>query len=174
MALNYYLTGDKHLDKFLAFCTELNNMPRDLEMDEQTVLLTFAKAFKVANADGTGLDDKKFTDLAEEWFHLIKVAEAPFKDIKLTEPARHNPAGDRPAGRADGTGRHAQPQCGRRANRAVVSIGKPLFPSFTGLPGVKPRQAFFVFPADVRQRSRHSPSSRQLPRIRTACVIGAG
>jgi len=128
MALNYYLTGDKHLDKFLAFCTELNNMPRDLEMDEQTVLLTFAKAFKVANADGTGLDDKKFTDLAEEVVPPHQGRGAPFKDIKLTEPARQQPGGRTGRrGRARWDRGHAQPQCGRRANRAVVSIGKPLF-----------------------------------------------
>jgi hypothetical protein len=93
-ALTYYLAKWK-LDDFLAFNRELVNMPHDLEMDDQTVLLTFAKAFKVAKPDGT-IDEKKFADLADDWFRVIKREEVPGKDIQLKDPKR--PESKSPAG----------------------------------------------------------------------------
>ena len=88
-ALTYYLAKWK-LDDFLAFNRELVNMPRDLEMDDQTVLLTFAKAFKLT-ADGTAVDEKKFADFAEKWFFTIKREDVPGRDITLNAPKKQEP-----------------------------------------------------------------------------------
>src|SRR5262249_22029348 len=44
-ALNYYL-AKKYRGDYLAFLNELGKLPRDLELDGNTVLLTFAKSFK--------------------------------------------------------------------------------------------------------------------------------
>jgi hypothetical protein len=70
-------------------------------MDDQTILLTFARAFKVATPDGTAVDAKKFADLADDWFRVINREEEPGKDIKLKEPKKpdtNQPGGNMPGG----------------------------------------------------------------------------
>src|SRR5262249_46589329 len=50
-ALNYYLVK-KRVDDYRAYLSMLNNEPRDMELDDQALLLTFARAFKLTNAAG--------------------------------------------------------------------------------------------------------------------------
>ena len=84
--LNYFLV-ESHFDQYVAYLGALKNMPRDLEMDDQTMLLSFAKAFGLTNAAGE-IDSKKWDEFANAWFAKMKSAVAPGKDIKLEPPAK--------------------------------------------------------------------------------------
>jgi hypothetical protein len=83
-ALTYYLAQNRMAD-LQAYFQELSKLPRDLELDEQTMLLTFARAFKLTNADGNTVDESKLTVLANNWFAKIEGTEVPMRDHDITK-----------------------------------------------------------------------------------------
>lgn len=95
-ALTYYLAQHR-MSELLEYFKLLSQLPRDLELDEQTMWLTFARAFKLTTADGTSTDEGKVTTLAADWFRRID-AEAQYPDDPL--PERQKPQ----AGGAPGRG----------------------------------------------------------------------
>jgi hypothetical protein len=102
-ALTYYLAQNRMAD-LQAYFQELGKLPRDLELDEQTMLLTFARAFKLTNADGNSVDESKLAVLANNWFAKMKATEVPMRDHEITkrkdpnDTNRQNPGGGGPPG----------------------------------------------------------------------------
>lgn len=82
-ALAYYLAKSKMQD-LLAYFQVLSEMPRDLEMDDKNMELTFARAFKLTNAAGDAIDDTKFTAFAKDWFDTINRVSRPGADLTLS------------------------------------------------------------------------------------------
>src|SRR6202011_6124844 len=67
-ALTYFLMN-KRLDQVLRYYQELNNLPRYLEFDDETLLLTFARSFDLlVNSNPYQVDDRKLNKLADEWY----------------------------------------------------------------------------------------------------------
>ncbi len=75
-ALTYYLARHR-TDGFIKFCREMAAQPRDLEMDEGTILACFGRAFDVANATNDGVDKSKFADLASRWYQQMRTENPP-------------------------------------------------------------------------------------------------
>jgi hypothetical protein len=83
--LTYYLAQNRVQD-LLTYFQELSKLPRDLELDDQTMLMTFARAFKLLNADGTAIDEGKLAVLANSWFDFVKRIDVPLnQDYALTK-----------------------------------------------------------------------------------------
>jgi hypothetical protein len=108
-ALSYYLLKSR-LPGMMKFYQELAHLPRDLEVDEKTVLACFARSFDVANATQDGIDPSKFEQLAKDWLSYIRSLPIPGVEIglerELTPPTATtpNPGGNPtgPAGRPGG------------------------------------------------------------------------
>jgi len=63
----YYFSKQK-LDNLTRYYQELAKLPRDLELDEDVLLLTFAKAFDLLESPNSlKVDDRKFKALAQDW-----------------------------------------------------------------------------------------------------------
>jgi hypothetical protein len=72
-ALTFFLMNRK-LDQLLGFYQELDKLPRDLDFDDHTLLLAFARAFDlldVSNPDR--VDGLKLDKLAAEWYSYIEL-----------------------------------------------------------------------------------------------------
>ena len=112
-SLTYFL-AQKKLDGLLHYFKELGRMPRDLELNEDTLLNGFARAFDCV--DGTKkVDTRKLSSLADQWYRYIETTpvepelEAVHKLVqnKLQEAAtkakehegKHPKTGAGPAGR---------------------------------------------------------------------------
>jgi hypothetical protein len=69
-ALNYYLLNER-FPEYMAFLTELGNLPRDIELDDFTFLSTFCQAFHVDTAGLTRTNPRgnlsSYTELAKAW-----------------------------------------------------------------------------------------------------------
>ena len=81
-SLIYYLANNK-LDGLVQYCQELQQLPRDLELNDEVLALTFAKAFglcEAANPDK--IDATKFTALATDWFKASKGAVLEVMEVK--------------------------------------------------------------------------------------------
>ena len=66
--LSNYLVKKK-LDGMIRYCAELQQLPRDLELNDDVLALTFARAFglcEAANPDK--IDQSRWTAFAIEWF----------------------------------------------------------------------------------------------------------
>ncbi|HLW66399.1 MAG TPA: DUF1570 domain-containing protein [Gemmataceae bacterium] len=83
-SLTYYL-AKHHLDELLGYFKNMDNLPPDLELDGRTVLLTFAKSFKLTNAAGE-VDEEALTKLANDWYKQMGSETAPGNDIHLDAP----------------------------------------------------------------------------------------
>jgi hypothetical protein len=81
-ALTYYLSRDKTqgLHKFYA---EIRRMPRDLKLDDKTVLMTFCRCFNLTNADRTAVDEAAFKQFAVGWLDYMRHAPTYGLDIPL-------------------------------------------------------------------------------------------
>lgn len=84
-SLTYYLM-ERQLDGLLRYSEELSKLPRDLEFDGAVHLACFARAFKLANADGS-INDAKLDALAREWYKFIAITPVQMPEL-LQEATR--------------------------------------------------------------------------------------
>ena len=85
-AMTYFL-AQKKLDGLLRYFDELARLPRDLELDEDTLQLAFARAFDlVSPAQPNQIDPSKAMRLAAEWqdyiYRVPLELEAAVKEAK--------------------------------------------------------------------------------------------
>jgi hypothetical protein len=84
-SLTYFL-AKKKLDGLRRYHEELRKLPRDLEFDAQTLLLTFARAFDCMDPSSPNAVDKpKLAQLADWWHDDIKLT--PAEDENLVREA---------------------------------------------------------------------------------------
>lgn len=99
-ALTFYLAKYR-LDDLLAYCRELSSLPRDLEVDDQTQLELFARAFKLTGANGA-IDEARLRELGTDWFDKIIKEDNPGRDEVVAKPIKrednNNPGGFGPGG----------------------------------------------------------------------------
>jgi hypothetical protein len=70
-SFTYFLMSRK-LDQFLRYCQEIDYLPRDMDFDDDTLLLAFGRAFDMVDpADPTHVHTGKLDKLAEEWYSFI-------------------------------------------------------------------------------------------------------
>ncbi len=75
-ALTYYL-ANKQLDGLRRYQEELKKLPRDLEFDPETLLLTFARAFDCLDGGRFNqVDTAKLEKLANQWHDFISLTPA--------------------------------------------------------------------------------------------------
>ncbi len=68
-ALTYFLAQTR-LKELQQYCKELGKLPRDLELDESTLLEAFARAMRAVDAANKP-DPNKLASLANEWFNYM-------------------------------------------------------------------------------------------------------
>jgi hypothetical protein len=68
-ALTYWLAKYK-LEELRRYCKELSKLPRDLELDESTLLEAFARAMGAVGPDNKP-NAAKLADLANQWFNYM-------------------------------------------------------------------------------------------------------
>jgi hypothetical protein len=110
-SLAYWLAQDEKvakIDGLRRYCKELSKLPRDLELDDSTLLEAFARALDAV--DGANKPDPaKLSRLAESWFNrmnnetleyegLRKQIKEFYKDNQRKTEKNPNPAADNPAG----------------------------------------------------------------------------
>jgi hypothetical protein len=91
-SLTYYLAR-KHTDGLIRYFQELENLPRDLEFDDDVLLGCFGRAFGLMQ-DPKHIDEGKLAELAKDWYQTIKdtpleINEAR-KDAIKAEQERYN------------------------------------------------------------------------------------
>jgi Protein of unknown function (DUF1570) len=70
--LSYYLSKKK-LDGLIRYCAELQQLPRDLELNDDVLALAFARAFGLCDAANPDkIDQGRFTAFANDWFKSTK------------------------------------------------------------------------------------------------------
>jgi hypothetical protein len=93
-SLAYYLMKSR-LPGMMKFWQEMSQLPRDLEVDDKTVLACFARSFDVANATQDGVDPGKFEQLAKDWLSYIRSLPNPGVEVglerELTGPTGNTP-----------------------------------------------------------------------------------
>ncbi|HEV8058947.1 MAG TPA: DUF1570 domain-containing protein [Gemmataceae bacterium] len=81
-SLIYYLS-DKKLDGLIQYCKELQQLPRDLELNEEVLALTFARAFGLCEASNPDkIDQSKLNILANDWFRTTNLAPLEVMEVK--------------------------------------------------------------------------------------------
>ena len=76
-SLTYFLANTPHLDGLKRYHEELKKLPRDLEFDSRTLLLTFARAFDCLEASNpNAVNRAKMDKLAAEWHGYIMITPA--------------------------------------------------------------------------------------------------
>jgi hypothetical protein len=113
-ALAYWLAQDekvdglRNVDGLRRYCKELSKLPRDLELDESTLLEAFARAFNAVDGNNKP-DPAKLARLANQWFNrmnsetldyegLRKQIKEYYKDNQQKTEKNPNPAAGNPAG----------------------------------------------------------------------------
>jgi hypothetical protein len=93
-SLCYYLANN-NLNELMAYFQELSALPRDLELDDHTMTMTFARAFKLTNAAGDAVDEAKFARFADLWFSKMKDEGNPGDgpDFELTKRQERSSSG---------------------------------------------------------------------------------
>jgi hypothetical protein len=84
-ALNYYIAQQK-LSGVLKLYQELSNLPRDLDPDEKTVRMAFARAFDLLNDTQDGVDPGKWSAFALGWSGFLQIENPPSKDEPFEKP----------------------------------------------------------------------------------------
>jgi hypothetical protein len=70
-ALTYFLARDpQHFDGLMRYFKELSKMPRDIELDEEALLVCFARAFGAVDANGK-VNKARLESLANNWFAFM-------------------------------------------------------------------------------------------------------
>lgn len=82
-ALTYYLAQQK-MPGLQEFYAQLRRMPRDLHLDEKTVLHTFCRSFNLLK--GEEIDKVEFDRFAQGWIDYMKNAPFFHMDIPLNDP----------------------------------------------------------------------------------------
>jgi hypothetical protein len=79
---------------------ELRKLPRDLELDEDSSMLAFARSFGLAEAglDDEGINENRFGGIAEEWLKWMKTQRSPAVDLKLDDPVEQQVPQENPGG----------------------------------------------------------------------------
>jgi hypothetical protein len=65
-----YFLANRKLEGLQRYFKEVNKLPRDMEIDDATLFLCFARAFDAVDANGRP-DDAKLTALADEWYKYL-------------------------------------------------------------------------------------------------------
>jgi hypothetical protein len=106
-ALTYFLANEKP-EGLRRYHAELRKLPRDLEFDSQTLLLTFARAFDCLDpASPDGLSRAKLSTLADNWHSYIMLR--PNEGETLVEEAVKSQAKLRSGGTKPGEGDKPKP-----------------------------------------------------------------
>ncbi|MCI0680884.1 MAG: DUF1570 domain-containing protein [Gemmataceae bacterium] len=93
-ALVYYLMDQKKTSQLLQFTQELNNLPRDLELDSRTLQACFGRALNLLDAkDPRRLDPVKARTFANDWIdHMTRVNLEVPQAMQLFTDYRYPPA----------------------------------------------------------------------------------
>ena len=104
-ALVFYLsrTRTQGLHNFYA---EMRRMPRDMELDDKAVLMTFCRCFNLTTPDKTAVDEAAFKQFAVSWLDYMKNVPSYGQDIPIDasslDPASGGQQGGFPGGRPGG------------------------------------------------------------------------
>jgi hypothetical protein len=79
-SLVYFLIHRK-LNGLMPYYRELARMPRDMEFDDESLLLTFARAFDCLDAKGEKPDEAKLKQLAEEWHRFLDLTPLEGEEV---------------------------------------------------------------------------------------------
>src|SRR5205807_595207 len=77
-ALTYFLMQTRP-DGVLRYYKELSKQPRDVELDADTLLGCFARAFDLVDS-GKNVDARKVDDLGNQWDQFMKDTKFEFED----------------------------------------------------------------------------------------------
>jgi hypothetical protein len=101
-SLTYYLAR-KRLDGLVRYYEELENLPRDLDFDQDVLMGCFGRAFGLMqDANPKLIDEAKLQDLAKDWYQTIKdtpleIEEARQDAIKAAKEREKKRSGRPPA-----------------------------------------------------------------------------
>jgi hypothetical protein len=80
-SLTYFLAQQNPPDGVRRYCKELSKMPRDLELDENTLLEAFARAFNCVDRAGKP-DEEKLKSLAKQWYTYMDNVRLESEDLR--------------------------------------------------------------------------------------------
>jgi hypothetical protein len=125
-AFVYFCAINKKMPNLLRLGDELSRLPRDLDLDENTLQACFARAFDMVDAKDPGkADQNKLRGLAEQWFAEMMTVNLEVNEVEgMYMAQRALASGPRPANR--------QPQRGN-------NIGPGIMPPGVMPPGAQPR-----------------------------------
>lgn len=93
-ALVYYLARTMP-EKFYQFGRELDQLPRDLPLDEETLLRSFGRTFGLLHKDGKAIDPQAFKAFATAWVEDMNTVrqntidvQIPYADPKAEPPPK--------------------------------------------------------------------------------------
>jgi hypothetical protein len=67
-----YFLMNRRLDQLQTYFDELNKLPRNLELDDQTLEICFGRAFDLMERSSSNfVDPKRFDKLASEWYSFL-------------------------------------------------------------------------------------------------------
>ncbi|MER3415576.1 MAG: hypothetical protein C4297_05115 [Gemmataceae bacterium] len=94
----FYFLARKKLPQLMAYFDQLSQMPRDLPLSEEALLVAFGRAFGLTKSDQSHeLDDNKVEQLEKEWKEFISFQHLeilPFQEEKSQEtPAKEKQRG---------------------------------------------------------------------------------
>jgi hypothetical protein len=81
-ALVFYLSRTK-TQGLHNFYAEMRRMPRDMELDDKTVLMTFCRCFNLTTPDKTAVDEAAFKQFAVSWLDYMKNVPSYGQDIPI-------------------------------------------------------------------------------------------
>jgi hypothetical protein len=80
--LTYFL-AQQRLDRLQVYYAELQQLPRDLQFDEDVLWLTFARAFDLLNPNKPGeVDMSKVVRLTSDWQKYLRVIPLPAAELQ--------------------------------------------------------------------------------------------
>ncbi|VTR98352.1 DUF1570 domain-containing protein [Tuwongella immobilis] len=120
-SLAYYLMKDQPA-KLDALVQELRGLPRDLDFDDESKVLIFARAMGFAPNDK--VDPVGMRNFAEGWFRFMRTQQAPVVDVVLDDSLVTNPSSNPNGGYPGGPG-----------GSPAGPPGSPGGPGFPGGPG---------------------------------------